>query len=180
MKLSKRIDRVIIEAVEGDIASQNTDAVVNAANSMLAPGGGVAGVIHRAAGPLLYEECKKIAPCGTGEAKITKGYNLPAKFVIHTVGPVYHGRGDEAELLSNCYRNSLKLADRNGIKGISFPLISTGIFGYPMDEASKIALKTVKEYVEKEATGLELIRFVLYGSSAYEIFSSVFEEVFGK
>lgn len=132
----------------------------------MAPGGGVAGAIHRAAGPGLWEECKRLGGCRTGEAKLTSGHALKAKYVIHTVGPVYRGTPRDAEDLRACYRNSLTLADDTGITSIAFPAISTGAFGYPLEEAAEISLSAVKEYLE-QGTGLQLVRFVLYSQSTY-------------
>src|SRR5215469_9699869 len=157
-----------IEIVRGDITKLAVDAIVNAANKSLLGGGGVDGAIHRAAGPKLREECWKLGGCNTGEAKVTKGYNLFAKFVIHTVGPIY-GRlgGREAEMLANCYRNSLKLADARELKSIAFPSISTGAYGYPVQEASHIALHTTKDYLAEAGSKLELIEFVTFLPSDY-------------
>lgn len=129
-----------------DITTLDVDAIVNAANEHLAPGGGVCGAIHRAAGPELAAACAKLGRCPTGEARITPGFRLPAKFVIHAIGPVWYGGGsNEAELLASAYRSSLRLADEHGLKSIAFPAISTGIFGYPLDAATAVAVKTVQE-----------------------------------
>ena len=162
----------VLEIVRGDITRQDTDAIVNAANARLAPGGGVAGAIHRAAGSGLWEECKTLGGCITGEAKLTSGHSLKAKYIIHTVGPVYRGTSRDAEDPQACYRNSLRLADENGIPSVAFPAISTGAFGYPLKEAAQISLATVIEYL-KEETGLKLVRFVLYSQSAYDTFRDV-------
>ena len=141
--IKKKIGESFLELIQGNIVEQETEAIVNAANKRLSPGGGVSGAIHKAAGPGLWEECKKLGGCETGEAKITSGHNLKARYVIHTVGPVYSGSERDAEELKKSYLNSLKLAKENGIKSISFPSISTGAFGYPVKEASLIALETV-------------------------------------
>src|SRR5262245_16251202 len=136
-----------IEIVEGDITRLDVDAIVNAAKESLLGGGGVDGAIHDAAGPDLLAECRTLGGCPTGDARITKGYRLKAHHVIHAVGPVYHGRPRDAELLASAYRSSLRLAVQHSIKTIAFPSISTGIFGYPLDEAAPIALRTVKDYL---------------------------------
>ena len=151
MKIS--IDDAILEVVQGDITKQNTDAIVNAANETLLGGGGVDGAIHRAAGPELLAECRTLGGCETGQAKITRGYRLPAKFVIHAVGPIWHG-GDsgEAELLASCYRNSLTLAERHGVKTMAFPAISCGAYGFPIEAAAQIAVAEMKRFLaENEA-----------------------------
>ena len=152
--------------VQGDITTQAVDAIVNAANERLQGGGGVDGAIHRAAGRELLEECRKIGGCPTGEARITRGYRLPARHVIHTVGPVWHGGNQgEPKLLAACYRNSLELAVANGIRTIAFPGISTGIYGYPLEPATRLAMTTVRDCL---ATMLSIqeIRFVTFGGQA--------------
>jgi len=165
-----------LELVQGDITQQDTEAVVNAANKRLAPGGGVAGAIHRAAGPELYEECKELGGCETGEAKITSGYELPADYVIHTVGPVYSGtEKDELDLRSS-YKRSLEVATENDIESISFPSISTGAFGYPTDEAAEIALEEIKRFLE-ENDRIELVRMVLYGKQDYDTYLKKAEKI---
>lgn len=137
-----------VEIVQGDITRLKVDAIVNAASSSLLGGGGVDGAIHRAAGPGLIEECRRLGGCGTGEAKITAGHGLPARFVIHTVGPVWQGGGSgEAALLASCYRNSLELARSRGFQSVAFPAISTGTFGFPMEEACRVALREVRAFL---------------------------------
>jgi O-acetyl-ADP-ribose deacetylase len=156
-----------LELVEGDITRQDTDAVVNAANAALRPGGGVDGAIHRAGGPAIEAECRRLKGCPTGEARITTGGNLTANYVIHTVGPVYHDGGHgEPELLASCYRESLKLASARGIKSLAFPSISTGVYGYPVEDAARIALKTVTGYLAHHPE-IERVRLVLFGQAAY-------------
>jgi O-acetyl-ADP-ribose deacetylase (regulator of RNase III) len=156
-----------IAVVEGDITKQEVDAIVNAANASLLGGGGVDGAIHRAAGPQLLEECIQLDGCPTGEAKITHGYNLPAKWVIHTVGPIWCG-GDhgEDELLTNCYRSSLALAARHRVRAIAFPAISTGVYRFPLERATGIAVSEVKTFLEN-STAIEQVRFVCFGPAAY-------------
>jgi O-acetyl-ADP-ribose deacetylase len=164
---------VTVECKRGDITSQDDiEAVVNAANARLGPGGGVAGAIHRAAGPGLAEEAVPLGPIAPGEAVITGAHGLPNRYVIHTLGPVYGQDRPEAELLASCYRNSLGLTEENGIGSIAFPAISTGIFGYPVEEAAEVALGTVRE----EAGRLErvrLIRFVLFGERDVDVHERV-------
>lgn len=168
-----------MEVIEGDITKQQVDAIVNAANTSLLGGGGVDGAIHRAAGPELLEECKTLNGCPTGEAKITKGYNLPAKYVIHTVGPVWNGGGSgEDELLKNCYLNSLKLALENDIKTIAFPAISTGVYGFPIERAARIAVTTVLDVlVENEA--VEKVYFVCFSRDDHDVYVKAINEIIG-
>lgn len=172
-----KINNIEIECVKGDITEQkDIDVIVNAGNKNLAPGGGVAGAIHRKAGPLLYQECKKYAPIQTGEAVITKGYNLPNPYVIHTVGPIYSEEENPAEKLAMCFKNSLKLADEKGLKSIAFPAISTGIFGYPIDQAADVSIKTVIDTIP-ELKSVKLIRFVLFDEKTYSIFNKKLLEI---
>jgi len=156
--------------VEGDITREETDAIVNAANSRLMGGAGVDGAIHRAGGPSIMAECRKIGGCPTGQAVITTGGDLKAKYVIHTVGPIYQGgTKGEADLLKSAYLSSLKLASAKGLKSIAFPAISTGAYAYPLNEAAHIALKTAIDYL-RERSDIELIRFVLFGRKTYDTF----------
>ncbi len=159
-----------IEIVRGDITKVDVDAIVNAANTTLLGGGGVDGVIHRAAGAKLLAECRTLGGCEPGKAKITRGYRLPARFVIHTVGPIWHGgKHGEPETLADCYRNSLQLAVENGIKTIAFPAISCGAYGYPIQAAAQIAVKTTREFLAN-ADRLEKVIFVLWGDDIYEAY----------
>jgi O-acetyl-ADP-ribose deacetylase len=165
-----------LELERGDIVAQQVDAIVNAANSSLLGGGGVDGAIHRAAGPELLTECRALGGCPTGEARITRGYRLPARHVIHAVGPIYAGgRGGEAALLASAYRNSLELAARHGLRSIAFPSISTGIYGYPLDDAAEIAVRTVYDFPRAER-GIELVRFVLWNDRALEAFQRALDQ----
>ncbi|MDI6603417.1 MAG: O-acetyl-ADP-ribose deacetylase [Patescibacteria group bacterium] len=162
-----------IKIIKGDITKLKVDAIVNAANKTLLGGGGVDGAIHRAAGPELLEECKKLDGCETGEAKITKGYNLPAKYVIHTVGPIWQGgKYNEEENLASCYKNSLKLAVENNIKSIAFPSISTGVYGFPIEKAAPIVLREVKNFLEKDKT-IEQVIFVLFSEKDFQIYQNL-------
>ena len=170
-----KINESVLELAQGDIVNQETEAVVNAANKELAPGGGVAGAIHRAAGPKLWEECKQLNGCETGEAKITDGYNLKASKIIHTVGPIYGKSSEDYLLLKKCYLNSLELAEKNDIESISFPAISTGAFGYPMEKAAKISLETVVNFLE-EGSNINLVRFVFHDSQAFDIHQETLQE----
>ncbi|MBW2040038.1 MAG: O-acetyl-ADP-ribose deacetylase [Deltaproteobacteria bacterium] len=172
-----KIDKATLEIVQGDITQQTTDAIVNAANPTLLGGGGVDGAIHRAAGPKLLEECRTLGGCKTGDAKITKGYRLKARHVIHTVGPVYHREGARAaELLASAYCRSLEVASQNGLKSIAFPSISTGAYGYPIEEAAPIALQTVIDYL-KDHQEIELVRFVLFDRHTLEAYEEALKKL---
>jgi O-acetyl-ADP-ribose deacetylase (regulator of RNase III) len=163
------VDRKI-EVVRGDITQLEVDAIVNAANTTLLGGGGVDGAIHRAAGPELLAECRTVDGCEPGEAKITRGYRLPAQFVIHTVGPVWHGgKRGESETLANCYRNSLQIAVENGIKTIAFPAISCGAFGYPIEKAAQIAVKTTREFLSNDSM-IEKVIFAVFSEDLYQAY----------
>jgi O-acetyl-ADP-ribose deacetylase len=166
-----------IQLVQGDITYEETDAIVNAANSSLLGGGGVDGAIHRAGGAAILEECKKIGGCPTGEAVITTGGNLKARYVIHTVGPVYRGRNQgEPELLASAYRNSMRVAKERGLTSLSFPSISTGVYGYPVPEAARIALHTVREELNNPK-GIETVRFVLFDAGTLAGYEAAFAEL---
>lgn len=170
--LQYKIKNCNIILLKGDITKLKVDAIVNAANTSLRGGGGVDGAIHRAAGPELLEECKKLGGCETGNAKITKGYNLPAKYVIHAVGPVWRGgNNNEDNLLSSCYINSLKLAIENNLKSIAFPNISTGIYGFPKERAAKIVINTIKNFCNSSNSELD-IYFVCFDDENYNIYVS--------
>jgi O-acetyl-ADP-ribose deacetylase (regulator of RNase III) len=178
---SKRSRRHImpdrLQIVLGDITKLDVDAIVNAANSSLLGGGGVDGAIHRAAGRLLLEECRKLGGCSTGLAKITKGYNLTARHVIHTVGPVWHdGKHHEDDLLASCYRSSLELALKHGLKTIAFPSISTGAYGFPMDRAARIAIRETRAFLDTHAE-IEKVLLVCFGADALRIHEEALAEM---
>lgn len=178
------VNKTKVSIVQGDITGQATDAIVNAANSSLMGGGGVDGAIHRAGGLAILEECKKIVAgqgrLPTGQAVITTGGNLNARYVIHTVGPIWHGGSrNEAELLRSAYYECLKLATENKLASISFPSISTGAYGYPVDEAAKIAVSTVVSFRKKQATSLKDVVFVLFDARTYESYRRALHEVAG-
>jgi len=165
-----------IKVVLGDITHQRVDAIVNAANTSLLGGGGVDGAIHRAAGPRLLEECRKLGGCPTGEARITKGYSLPAQWVVHTVGPVWHGgTRQEDELLASCYRNSLVLAEKHDIKTIAFPCISTGVYGFPFERAASIAAQEVRKFVAV-AKSVEKVVFVCFLKRDHECYARLLSD----
>jgi len=164
-----------IDVVKADITTLAVDAIVNAANSSLLGGGGVDGAIHRAAGTELYQECLALNGCKTGEAKITKGYRLPARYVVHTVGPVWHGgNASEANLLASCYANSLRIADHNGVKSIAFPSISTGVYGYPIDEAYAIAFDSVLRELKAHPL-IERVTFCTFSESDFLIYQREYD-----
>jgi len=168
-----------LQVVESDITKQQVDAIVNAANTSLLGGGGVDGAIHRAAGPELLEECRKLNGCPTGQAKITQGYKLPAKWVIHTVGPVWRdGRHGEDELLASCYRSCFALAEQHGIRTIAFPSISTGAYGFPMDRATRLALIEIKKFFARN-TSVEKVVLVCFGKSACETHLAAVQVIVG-
>ncbi len=168
-----------VQIVEGDITKQEVDAIVNAANTSLLGGGGVDGAIHRAAGPELLEETRKIGGCPTGEARASKGYRLPAKWVIHTVGPVWSGGNrNEEELLANCYRNSYRVARELGVKSIAFPSISTGAYRFPLERATEIALKETKRVLEVDKEFTKVV-FVCFGEKALRTYQDVYKKNFG-
>ncbi len=177
--MEKKMNRGVLSFMLGDITVQDTEAIVNAANRSLLGGGGVDGAIHRAGGREILNECMRIGRCETGEAVITTAGKLAAKYVIHTVGPVYRdGQHGEPEQLRNCYYNSLKLASEKGIKSMAFPSISTGAYRYPIADAAAIAIRTVIEYLEKNSD-IELIRFVLFSERDLKVYERVMEELAG-
>jgi len=165
-----------IEAMQGDITKLELDAIVNAANTSLLGGGGVDGAIHRAAGPKLLEECKTIGGCPTGEARITKGYNLAAKYVIHTVGPIYKGKEEDSRYLTNCYQNSLRLAVENNISCIAFPAISCGVYGYPIQDASRIAIDTTCNFL-KTNESIKKVDFILFSDEDLKVYNNYLIEL---
>jgi len=170
-----------IELVQDDITQQATDAIVNAANSGLRGGGGVDGAIHRAGGPAIMDECRRIGGCPTGSAVVTTAGRLPARHVIHAVGPRWHGgaRG-EPELLAGAYRAALRVATDNGLRTVAFPSISTGAYGYPIREAARVALRAVGEFAAENAGKLDLVRFVLFSAHDHDVYAEALVEVFGE
>jgi len=177
----QRVEREMIMGqvyiIQGDITKVEVDAIVNAANNTLLGGGGVDGAIHRAAGPELLEECRKLNGCETGQAKITKGYKLPAKYVIHTVGPIWRGgHKNEEQLLASCYRNSLQLAAENGIKTIAFPSISTGAYRFPVNRAAKIAMLEISKFLE-DKDSIEKVYMVCFDEGTTQAYNEAFKEI---
>lgn len=182
MTVQVQINQSLLELVQGDITQQHTEAIVNAANHTLLGGGGVDGAIHRAGGPAILEECRQVGPCPTGEARVTGAGDLPARFVIHAVGPVYWGFGKReksALLLARCYRASLELALQHHIRTIAFPSISTGAYRYPVHEAAQVALDTVRAFLQ-ERTEVELVRFVLFDVRTFAAYQQVLEQLVGE
>jgi O-acetyl-ADP-ribose deacetylase (regulator of RNase III) len=169
------INGVTLALLQGDITKVRADAIVNAANSGLAGGGGVDGAIHRAGGPSIMEECRKIGGCPTGSAAATGAGNLPAKYIFHAVGPIYHGRAEDGRLLASAYAACLRLAEERHIESIAFPALSTGIYGYPLDEAAPIALRTIIDHI-KQPTSLKQVTIVLFGERAYRAFEQALEK----
>jgi O-acetyl-ADP-ribose deacetylase (regulator of RNase III) len=168
--------KIRIEIQKGDITKLKVDAIVNAANTSLLGGGGVDGAIHRAAGPELLEFNRKLGGCSTGEAKISPGFKLPAKFIIHAVGPVWDGgKNNEDKLLANCYKNSLKLARENKVKTIAFPAISTGVYRFPLERATKIAVDEVKKFLEKNES-IENVIFVCFDEETYQVYKKILKD----
>lgn len=175
--MNVKINQSVLELVQGNIVTQNVDAIVNAANSSLLGGGGVDGAIHRAAGPELLEACRQLNGCRTGDAKITPGFRLTARYIIHTVGPVYRGgQHGEADLLASAHRRSLEIAGENNVQSIAFPAISTGVYGYPLREAAHISLQTTIDYL-KTHDDLSLVRFVLWNDEAYAAFQGALTQL---
>lgn len=172
-----KINQATLSLVQGDITQEETDAIVNAANSRLAGGAGVDGAIHAAGGPSIMEQCRKIGGCPTGQAVLTTGGNLAARYVIHTVGPIYRGgMKGEADLLKSAYQESLRLASSKGLKSIAFPAISAGVYGYPLAEAARIALQTAIDYL-RARNDLELARFVLFDRKTYDVFTEILRKL---
>lgn len=175
--MQKRVADSVIELAKGDITKETTDAIVNAANKALLGGGGVDGAIHRAGGPEILEECKKLRGCETGDAKITTAGKMDVKYVIHTVGPVYRdGKHNEPELLQSAHTRSLKVAIENGVRTISFPAISCGVYGYPIPEAAKIAITTTADFLRKESS-ITKVRFVLFNDDVYKAYENALANI---
>jgi len=173
---TRTINGVTLALIRGNIVEVHADAIVNAANSGLRGGGGVDGAIHRAAGPSIMEECRKIGGCPTGKAVVTTAGRLPAKYIFHAVGPIYSGGTDDERLLASAYQSCLNLAEQHQVKSISFPSLSTGIYGYPLELAAPIALRTIIEHIKKP-TCLQQVLMVLFGESAYKVHERVLNKL---
>lgn len=173
---TRTINDVTLALLQGDITQVRADAIVNAANSGLRGGGGVDGAIHDAGGPSIMAECRKIGGCPTGSAVATTAGNLPAKYVFHAVGPIYHGRKEDEQLLASAYQSCLNLAEQKGITSIAFPSLSTGVYGYPLEEAAPVALHTIIEHIKKP-TSLKQVTMVLFGNRAYQAFEKALQDV---
>ena len=168
----------LLSLVQGDITEQEVDGIVNAANNQLAGGGGVDGAIHRAGGPEIMAECRKIGGCPTGQAVITTGGNLPAQKVIHTVGPIYGRQSNSAELLSTCYANSMRLAMEHGLRSLAFPSISTGVYGYPVDKAAEVALGAIATEIKEHPQAFDEVRMVLFSKDDLDVYSAALAKLF--
>jgi O-acetyl-ADP-ribose deacetylase (regulator of RNase III) len=178
--MGKELQGCTVDLVQGDITRQATDAIVNAANSGLRGGGGVDGAIHRAGGPTIMEECRRIGGCPTGSAVLTTAGRLPAGHVIHAVGPRWHGGGEgEAELLAGAYRTSLRVAVEAGLRTVAFPSISTGAYGYPIADAARVAMRAVGDFVRENPGKLDLVRFVLFSAADYAVYAEALAEALG-
>ena len=171
------VGKTLLSLVQGDITLQEVDGIVNAANSRLAGGGGVDGAIHRAGGPAIMAQCRRIGGCPTGQAVITTGGNLPAQKVIHTVGPIYGRQANNAELLASCYANSMGLARANGLRSLAFPSISTGVYGYPVAEAAKVALTTITRELKEHPEAFDQVRMVLFSRIDLEVYSEALTDL---
>ena len=173
-----KLGNTIISLAEGDITQEETDAIANAANNALQGGGGVDGAIHRAAGPELLEACRKIGNCPTGQAVITEGFKLKSRYVIHTVGPIYSGSADDPKLLASCYKESLQLALDHNLRSVAFPSISTGVYGYPLQEAAPIALNSIYGFVQKHPDALDMVRMTLFDQRTLMAYQNAAEKIF--
>ena len=178
--MEKLIGKTCLKLVQGDITLEGVEALVNAANSGLRGGGGVDGAIHRAGGPSIMEQCRKIGGCPTGQAVLTTGGRLKAKYIIHTVGPIWRGgEENEEQLLASAYENSLKLAQENRIRSLAFPSISTGVYGFPIEKAAEVALQTIGNYLKQNQDNLEEVRCVLFSNSDFKIYEAILKKLYG-
>jgi len=178
--VEKLIGKTCLKLVQGDITLEGVEALVNAANSGLRGGGGVDGAIHRAGGPSIMEQCRKIGGCPTGQAVLTTGGRLKAKYIIHTVGPIWRGgEENEEQLLASAYENSLKLAQKHQIRSLAFPSISTGVYGFPIEKAAEVALQTIGNYLKQNQDNLEEVRCVLFSNSDFKIYEAILKKLYG-